>query len=345
MTTVELDDDEEPPESTEVAERMSGRLDGRTWKYVLSRTVRGFSRHQGTDSAAGLTYYAVLALFPALIAVFSLLGLAGQSRATADAVIGIIRDVAPGDTATILSGPIQQVAHAPGAGFALVLGIVLAVWSASGYVGAFSRAMNRTYEIDEGRPFWRLRPMQLLVTVIVVLATAVMAVLLVLSGSVVQAIGRALGVGGAAVTVWSVLKWPVLLIVVVVLVAVLYHFTPNLRRPRFRWFSVGAIVAIIALAAGTLVFGLYVSGFSHYGNAYGAFAGVIIFLLWLWIANIALLFGAELDAEIERGRELQAGVAAEKSVQLPPIDTRKSDKQAARRERDLEEGRGIRDGR
>lgn len=146
-------------------------------------------------------------------------------------------------------------------------------------------------------------------------------------------------------TVWSVLKWPVLLIVVVVLVAVLYHFTPNLRRPRFRWFSVGAIVAIIALAAGTLVFGLYVSGFSHYGNTYGAFAGVIIFLLWLWIANIALLFGAELDAEIERGRELQAGVAAEKSVQLPPIDTRKSDKQAARRERDLEEGRGIRDGR
>ncbi|KHK98344.1 ribonuclease BN [Microbacterium mangrovi] len=340
MTETRTRDERHPEEDHEPDS--PAKLDRRSWGYVAKRTIREFSAHQCTDAAAALTYYAVLSLFPALMAVFSLLGVVGQRDQAAAAVLGVVRNVAPGGAAATLRGPIEQLAHAPGAGFALVSGIVIALWSASGYVGAFSRVMNRIYEIDEGRPFWKLRPMQLVVTVITVVLLAVVAASLVLSGGVVDAVGGAIGAGPTVRFAWSILKWPLLLIVVIFLVAVLYYATPNVKQPTFRWISPGATLAIVVLAIGTLAFGLYVAYFSHYDRTYGSLAGVIVFLLWLWIANLALLFGAEFDAELVRGRQLQAGLAAEEEIQLPPRDTRRSDKQDAAADKTVREGAEIR---
>ncbi|MDU0328547.1 YihY/virulence factor BrkB family protein [Microbacterium sp. KSW2-21] len=316
-------------------------LKKRSWKYVLRKTVREFTADQCMDAAAGLVYYAVLALFPALLAIFSILGVVGQGAAAADAILGVLRQVAP-DAASTLQDPIQQIARSPAAGFALISGIVLALWSASGYVGAFSRAMNRIYEIDEGRPFWKLRPMQLVVTVIAVVALVLVALGLVVSGDVTVAIGNALGLGPGVQLAWDIAKWPVMLLVVVFLVAMLYYATPNAKQPKFRWISIGAVIAIVVLGAATAGFGFYVANFSNYDRTYGSLAGVIIFLLWLWIANLALLFGAEFDAELERGRQLQAGIAAEEDIQLPARDTRKSDKAEEKEREDVREGRRIR---
>ncbi|MCR2783548.1 MULTISPECIES: YihY/virulence factor BrkB family protein [unclassified Microbacterium] len=318
------------------------QIEKRSWKYVLVKTVREFTADGCVDAAAGLTYYAVLSIFPALIAVFSLLGVFGQSGSAADAVLGIVEDVAPGETAETLRGPIEQLSQAPGAGFALITGILLALWTASGYVGAFSRAMNRIYEVEEGRPFWKMRPMQLVVTIIAVVCLTIVAAGLVLSGGVADAVGSAIGVGEGVRIAWDIVKWPLLLLVVVFLIAVLYYATPNAKQPKFRWVSMGALLAIVVLALGTLGFGLYVANFSNYDRTYGSLAGVIVFLLWLWIANLALLFGAEFDAELERGRQLQGGIAAEEDIQLPARDTRQSDKRAEKEREDIAEGRRIR---
>ncbi len=343
-TVAKAGDKTDAPEPDDPAKPDSpGDLEKRSWKYVLAKTVREFSSDQCTDIAASLTYYAVLSVFPGLIAIFSLLGVFGQGQAASDAVLEIIDQVAPGDTAEAIRGPIEQMASSPAAGFALVTGIVLAIWAASGYVGAFSRAMNRIYEVDEGRPFWKLKPVQLLVTIIAIVLLVVAAIILVVSGPVTEAVGTALGVGEMAQTMWSILKWPVLAFVVILIVAVLYYATPNAKQPKFRWLSIGALIAIVVLAVATLAFGFYVTNFSNYDRTYGSLAGIIVFLLWLWIANLALLFGAEFDAELERGRELQAGIAAEEVIQLPPRDTRKSDKAAEQEAKDIAEGRKIRE--
>lgn len=317
-------------------------LEKRSWKYILTRTVREFSSDQCTDAAATLTYYAILAMFPALVATFSLLGVVGQNQEAAEAVMGIVEEVAPGDMAETIRGPIEQLASASGAGIALIVGIVVALWSASGYVGAFSRVMNRIYEIDEGRPFWKLRPMQLLVTLIAVVSLAIAALTLVLSGDLVKAIGDAIGASSAVQLTWSIAKWPLLVFVIVFLVAVLYYATPNAKQPKFRWISPGAVVAIVVLAIATFGFGVYVTNFANYDRTYGSLAGVIIFLFWVWIANLALLFGAEFDAELERGRQLQGGIAAEDDIRLPPRDTRQIEKHEKKEEELVAEGRRIR---
>jgi membrane protein len=318
------------------------RLEKPSWKHVLKRSVREFSTDQCTDLAAALTYFGVLSLFPGILALVSLLGVVGQGRKATDQLMGILQQVAPGSTAQLLREPIQNAVNSPAAGFSLVIGIVLAIWSASGYVGAFSRAMNRIYEIDEGRPFWKLRPQQLLVTVITLVLVGIVAVILVVSGPVTRAIGDALGLGTAPQVVWEILKWPLLLIVVVLVIAVLYYATPNAKQPKFRWISMGAIIAILVLAIATFLFGLYVATFANYAKTYGSLAGVIVFLLWVWIANLALLFGAEFDAETERGRQLQAGMEAEETIQLPPRDTAKSEKSAVKEEKLVAEARTLR---
>ncbi|MCC4907984.1 YihY/virulence factor BrkB family protein [Microbacterium sp. cx-59] len=316
-------------------------LTGRSWKYVLRKTVREFMTDQCPDIAAALTYFGVLALFPGLLAVFSLLGVVGQSESTAETVLGIIDEVAPG-MAESLRAPIEELSSSPSAGFALVLGIVLAIWTASGYVSAFSRAMNRIYEIDEGRPVWKLKPVQLLLTVIAVALVTLAALILVVSGPIAEAVGSSLGLGEAALTIWSIAKWPVLVAIVVLILAILYYGAPSAKQPKFRWISLGAVFALVILAVATLGFGIYVANFSHYDRTYGSLAGVIIFLLWLWIANLAILFGAEFDAELERGRQLQAGIAAEEQIQLPPRDTRKIEKTQEKERADVAEGRRIR---
>lgn len=313
-----------------------------SWRYVLRKTIREFGTDQCTDIAAALTYYAVLAVFPALIALISLLGVFGQGQSSVEALLSIVQSVAPGGTVDVLRDPLEQFAASPTAGVALVLGLLIALWSASGYVGAFSRAMNRIYEIDEGRPFYKLKPLQLLVTVVAVLLVVVVALILVVSGPVTDAVGSALGIGAGAQTVWSILKWPLLATVVVVLIAILYYAAPNARQPKFRWMSLGALVALIVLVVATVLFGLYVTNFSSYDRTYGSLAGIIVFLLWLWIMNLALLFGAEFDAEMERGRQLQAGIAAEETIQLPPRDTAGIEKRERKEQEDLRRAREIR---
>jgi membrane protein len=316
------------------------QLEGRSWKYVFVKTMHEFSEDQCTDIAAGLTYYAVLSLFPGLVAVFSILGVLGQSTAAVRLITDILRQVAP-SMAKALEGPLSDVAHSPAAGFALITGAVLAVWAASGYVGAFSRAMNRIYEIEEGRPLWKLKPAQLLVTIIAIALVAIATILLVVSGPVTDTLGSALGLGTVPRILWSVLKWPVLAFIVVLIIAILYYATPNVKQPKFRWVSIGSLLAILTLAVATALFAIYVANFSHYERTYGSLAGIIVFLLWLWIANVALLFGAEFDSELERGRELQGGLPAEEVLQLPPRDTRNVDKADKRKEKDLEQGRDI----
>lgn len=315
----------------------------RTWLYVLRSTVRQFSADQCLDLAAALTYYAVLAAAPALLALVSVLGLVGSGGQAVERVIGTMEGVVPPDALAVVQPLVENAAGGGGrAGFALVLGVVLALWSASGYVGAFGRAMNRIYAIDEGRPVWKLRPVMLLVTLVAVVIAAVIVAALALSGPVAQAVGDAVGLGSTAVTVWNIAKWPVVLLLVVVLVAILYHVTPNVRQPRMRWLSVGAFVAILVWVLASAAFGLYVATFASYDATYGSLAGIIVFLLWLWITNLALLFGAELDAELERGRELQGGIAAEETVQLPPKDARASEKREAKRRKEVERGRELR---
>ncbi|MER7797902.1 YhjD/YihY/BrkB family envelope integrity protein [Microbacterium sp. NPDC096154] len=320
-----------------------GDIEKPSWKYVLKKTIGEFSDDQCPDLAAALTYYAVLSMFPALIAIFSLLGVIGQGPQAANAVLGIVDQVAPGGASETLRGPIEELAGSQAAGFALISGVVLAVWSASGYVGAFSRAMNRIYEIDEGRPFWKLKPQQLGITLLAILLVVVAVVLLIVSGPIAEAIGQAIGIGDTGLLIWQIAKWPVLAFVVVFLVAALYYFTPNAKQPKFRWVSAGAVIAIVTLVIATLGFGFYVANFSNYERTYGSLAGVIIFLLWLWITNIALLFGAEFDAELERGRELQAGMEAEERIQLPARDMTKIEKAAAKEEKDLAEARRLRE--
>jgi membrane protein len=319
-------------------------LEKRSWFYVARKAVREFSDDQCTDLAAALTYYAVLALFPAVIALTSLLGLLGQGQSTVQALLDVVGSVAPASVVDTVRPTVESFANAPGAGLALVVGLLGALWSASGYVNAFSRAMNRVYEIREGRPVWKLRPVMLLVTVVTLVLVALVALALVLTGPVAQAVGEAVGLGSTVVTVWNIAKWPVVLLVVVLVVAILYWATPNVRQPKFRWISVGAAFAIVVWVLASVAFGFYVATFSSYSSTYGSLAGVVVFLLWLWITNLALLLGAEVDAELERGRELQAGLRAEREIQLPPRDDRNIEKAREKEREDEARGREIRVG-
>jgi membrane protein len=325
----------------------AGKPDGPTeltkpsWRFILRKTIREFSADDCTDLAAALTYYSVLALFPGLLALVSLLALVGQAG-NSQALTDVLREVGAGSAADTIRTQLDQLSQSPASGFGLVVGVLGALWSASGYVGAFGRAMNRVYEVDEGRPFYKLRPLQMLITLGAVILAGLVAIGLVMSGSVARAVGDAIGLGEGAVTVWSIVKWPVLLLLAALAIAILYYATPNVKQPRFRWISLGAAVAIVVWVVASALFGLYIANFANYDKTYGSLAGVIIFLLWLWITNLALLFGAELDAEMERGRQLQAGIAAERDIQLPLRDTKLVDKRERQEEDDVERARELR---
>ncbi|HEY3528790.1 MAG TPA: YihY/virulence factor BrkB family protein [Nocardioides sp.] len=334
------------PTGTSAAAKVESPTDlsRRSWMYVLRRTYREFGDDHCTDLAAGLTYYAVLSLFPAAIALISLLGVLGQGTTSVDKVIQVLKPMVSSNTLNNTVQPaLEHIAASQGAGLGLVLGILGALWSASGYVGAFGRAMNAVYEIDEGRPFWKLRPLMLIVTLVAILLMACVIVMLVVSGPLADSIGSVIGLGSQAVTVWNIAKWPVIVLFVVLIVAMLYYATPNVRQPNFRWISIGAFVAIIVWIVASVAFAFYVSSFGSYNKTYGSLAGAVAGLLWLWITNVALLFGAELDSELERGRELQAGIAAEQELQLPARDTRGIRKARKKMQKDLARGRAIRE--
>jgi membrane protein len=309
-------DDDGPTKPTELTRR--------SWWGVLRRTVREFRDDDLTDWAAALTYYSAMSLFPALLVLVALVGLFGQYPETTDAILKMVRKIGPESTVDTVRGPIQSVVRQKGgAGALLGIGLLGALWSASGYVGAFMRASNRIYEVEEGRPFWKLRPIQLLVTIVVILLTALVALSIVATGPVAEAIGEGIGLEDAAITAWQIAKWPVLLAIVITIFAILYHIAPNVRLPGFRWVSPGAILAIVVWLIASVGFTLYVANFGSYNKTYGTLGAVIVFLVWLWITNLALLLGAEFNAELERGRELESGQPAEEELQLPPKDTRK----------------------
>jgi len=284
---------------------------------VLKRTVSEFREDNLTDWAAALTYYAILSIFPALIVLVSILGLAGDSAT--NAVLDNISELGPGPAQDIISGAIKEIAASSStAGIAFVLGLLASLWSASGYVGAFSRASNVIYEIEEGRPFWKLRPLQIGMTLILLLLVALSAIAVVISGPLASEVGKVFGVEGTAVTIFNIVKWPVIVLVLMTMLAILYYGAPNVRHPGFRWITPGGVLAVLLWILASAGFAFYVSSFSSYNATYGSLAGVIVFLIWLWISNIAVLLGAEMNAELERGRELESGVPEEKTIAMEP---------------------------
>jgi membrane protein len=287
------------------------------WGAVLKRTVKEFREDNLTDWAAALTYYGVLALFPALIALVSIVGLLGQS--TINGLKSNIQAIpAAGQAKQIILNAITDISsHRGAAGLALILGLALALWSASGYVGAFMRASNAIYETPEGRPFYRLRPLQMLVTFVMLMLIALCAAAIVVTGPITAKVGQAVGLGSTAQTVFDIAKWPFILLVVSFIFSLLYFASPNVKQPGFKWITPGGILAVLIWIAASALFALYVKFFPN-NKTYGSFGGVIVFLMWLWISNIAVLLGQEMNAELERERELKAGLPAEREIQLPP---------------------------
>ncbi len=287
---------------------------------TLKRTASEFQEDNLTDWAAALTYYGLLSLFPALIAMVSLLGLFGDPRTTTSGLTEIITSIGPESAAQTFEGPINSVvSNQSAAGFAFVFGLLVALWSASGYIGAFMRASNVIYETEEGRPFWKLRPLQLAVTLTMVVAMALLALGLVLTGPIVEAVAEPVGLGSTAVDVWNIAKWPVMVAIFVLMVDLLYYASPNAKLRGFRWVTPGCLVALAAWAVVSAAFAFYVANFGSYDKTYGTLGGLVALLVWLWISNLAILFGHQLNAERERSAEIEEGTPrAESEIQLEP---------------------------
>ena len=289
---------------------------------TLKRTGKEFQEDNLTDWAASLTYYGLLALFPAVIALVSIVGLVADPQSTTDTLTDIVNRLGPDTASSTFAGPIRQVTESRAtAGFALVLGTLLALWSASGYLGAFIRASNVIYETREGRPFWKLRPLQLALTLVMVLLLAVLSLGVVLTGPIVSAVAGPIGVSGTAVSIWNIAKWFAVAALFVLMIALLFYASPNVKQRGFRWITPGSVLALVAWLLASAGFALYVSQFGSYNKTYGSLAGVVIVLIWLWITNVAILFGHELNAELERAHQFQEGVpGAERELQLQPRD-------------------------
>jgi membrane protein len=297
-------------------------LPGRSWVAVLKRTVKEFQEDNLTDWAAALTYFGILSIFPALLALVSILGLVGASAT--EPLLENLNEVAPGPAQEILTTAIQNLEESQGsAGILFVLGLAGALWSASSYVAAFTRASNAIYDIGEGRPIWKTLPLRVVLTVVLMALLAICAVAVVLTGALAEHVGGVLGLGDTVVTVWDIAKWPVLIVLVSLMFALLYWAAPNVKQPGFRWISPGGMLAVIIWIVASAAFAFYVANFGSYNKTYGAVGGVIIFLVWLWISNIAVLLGAEFNAELQRGRQIEAGYPEDREPFLEPRDTRK----------------------
>jgi membrane protein len=293
------------------------RLPRHAWGGVLKRTFSEFSADNLTDWAAALTYYGIVALFPALIALVSILGLVGQSATKP--LLDNLGGFAPGPAHQILENALNGLTQSRGgAGILFVVGVAGALWSASGYIGAFIRASNIIWDVEEGRPIWRTLPLRVAITVTMLLLLAVSAVAVVVTGPLADRVGRLIGVGGSFVTVWDIAKWPVLVIVVAFMFSILYYASPNVRQPGFRWVTPGGALAVVAWIVASAAFGLYVANFGSYNKTYGSLGAIIIFLVWLWLSNVAILLGAELNAELVRGRQIEAGQPPDREPFLPP---------------------------
>lgn len=292
-----------------------------SWKAALKRTVREFKEDNLTDWAAALTYYGILAIFPALLALVSILGLLG--RDSIQSLIDNLGSIAPGAAKDVLTSALKQLeANRGGAIGVLIVGIVIALWSASGYIAAFMRASNAVYDIGEGRPAWKTLPTRFGITLVVVVLLAAIAVGVVFTGNLAKKAGEVLGVGDTGVMVWNYAKWPVMVILFMLIVAILFWASPNVKRP-FRWVTPGGVLAVVIWIIASALFALYVANFGSYNKTYGSLAAVIIFLVWLWISNIAILLGLEYNAELERSRAIEAGHPPGEEPYAEPRDTRK----------------------
>lgn len=296
-------------------------LPKRSWKAVLRGTVKEFKDDELADRAAALTYYGVLALFPALLVLVSLLGIAGESATKQ--VLDNLQKLAPGSARDVVSNAVQQLQGHSGVGSLLaVVGLVVAVWSASGYIAAFIRTANAVYDMPEGRPVWKVLPLRLALTVTLMVLACASALIVVFSGSLARQAGTALGIGDTALTVWSVAKWPVLVLLVTVMIAILYWAAPNAKGRGFKWVTPGSFLALAIWMAASAGFAFYVANFASYNKTYGTLAGVIIFLVWLWITNLAILLGLEFDAELVRQRAIAGGLPEGEEPYVEPRDTR-----------------------
>ncbi|MGW0867522.1 MULTISPECIES: YihY/virulence factor BrkB family protein [Streptomyces] len=321
------------PEVERAAPDTPSELPRTSWGAVLKGSVREFKKDELTDRAAALTYYAVLALFPALLVLVSLLGITGKS--TTDKVLENIQQLAPGSVRDILTQAVEQLQGNAGIGSVVaIVGLVLAVWSASGYVGAFIRAANAVYDMPEGRPVWKLLPVRVGVTVVLMVLATFSALIVVFTGGFAREAGATLGIGDTALTVWSIAKWPVLVVLVTIMIAILYWATPNAKVKGFRWITPGSVLALLIWLAASAGFAVYVANFASYNKTYGTMAGVIVFLVWLWITNLAILLGLEFDAETVRQRAVAGGHPPEDEPYTQPRDTRAWDEEDRRRVED-----------
>ena len=297
------------------------QLPGGSWWAAVKRTVREFQVDNLKDWAAALTYYSVLSIFPALLVLISLLDLAGPG--TIERLLDNLGQVAPGSVNQILEGAINNLRQTRGSAVVLALaGLAVALWSASNYIAAFMRASNAIYDVPEGRPVWKTLPIRIAVTVVVMVLLAVSAVAVVATGGLADRIGRLLGLGSAVVTAWDLAKWPVLLLLVSFMFALLYWASPNAKQG-FRWVTPGGILAVVVWVVASVAFAIYVANFGSYNKTYGSLASVIIFLVWLWLSNTAILLGAELNAELERSRAIAAGHPPDEEPYMELRDTRK----------------------
>jgi membrane protein len=315
-------DDEDPTEQSARGYLPRGVERKTGLSATLKRTVGEFQEDNLTDWAATLTYYGLLALFPALIVLVSIVGLVGDPQSTTNTLTDIVTKLGPDSAASTFQGPIQQVTESRAtAGFALIASTLIALWSASGYLGAFIRASNVIYETREGRPFWKLRPLQLLLTLVIVLLLAVMALGVVLTGPIVADVAGPIGVSDTAVSIWSYAKWVLIAFLFVLMIGLIYYASPNVKQRGFKWITPGGLVALVVWLVASAGFGLYVSQFASYNKVYGSLAGIVVILIWMWITNLAILFGHELNAERERDVQLEQGVpGAEREIQLEPRD-------------------------
>ncbi|MEU6847223.1 YihY/virulence factor BrkB family protein [Streptomyces sp. NPDC046716] len=297
-------------------------LPARSWWAVVRRTAKEFVDDDLPDKAAALTYYGVLSLFPALLVLISGLGVIGETATRS--VLDNLRHLAPGPVRDLLGNAVVELQGAGGSsGVVAVVSLVAAIWSASGYVGAFIRTANAVYDLPEGRPVWKVTPLRLALTVTLMVLLAVSATIVVFTGPLARRAGEAIGAGDAAVTTWNIAKWPVLLVLVALMVALLFWRAPNVRGAGFRWLSPGSVVAVLLWLLASGVFALYVAGFSSYNKTYGTLAGVVIFLVWLWLSNLAILLGLEFDAELARQRAISGGLPEGQEPYVEPRDTRK----------------------
>jgi len=296
-------------------------LNKTSWFGVLKRSVKEYSNDNLSDWAAALTYRGVMTLAPAVLIMVSVLGLLGKS--TTDKLLTNIGQLTPGGVQSVLQQIIDSVQHRGTAGLAAVIGLVLAFWSASGYVAAFMRASNAIYGMGEGRPIWKTVPVRIAITLLMVVLALLGAVIVVFSGPLADKTGHALGLGHTALTVWSIAKWPVLVVIVSLMLAILYYAAPNVKQPGVQWISPGGVLAVLIWLVVSAGFALYVAHFGSYNKTYGSLASVIIFLVWLWLTNVAILLGAEFNAELQHARAIQAGQPADQIPFAEPRDTRK----------------------